>query len=99
MERPNLGDSLRVPFLDNQRNRHGKASDVHEENEEWSLICSNDAGRVFLEESKQLWGIAGPAIFSRIAMYGMNVITLAFPGHLGDLGLAAIPLPALSSLV
>lgn len=46
--------------------------------------------RGFWEESKKLWSIAGPAIFSRIAMYGMNVITLAFAGHLGDLELAAI---------
>lgn len=44
----------------------------------------------FWEESKKLWSIAGPAIVSRIAMYGMNVITLAFAGHLGDLELAAI---------
>lgn len=41
-------------------------------------------------ESKKLWRIAGPAIFTRLAMFGTNVITLAFVGHLGDLQLAAI---------
>ncbi|KAF3788475.1 hypothetical protein EJ110_NYTH08741 [Nymphaea thermarum] len=41
-------------------------------------------------ESKKLWRIVGPAIFTRISMYGMNVITQAFAGHLGDLELAAI---------
>ncbi|KAJ9670195.1 hypothetical protein PVL29_026626 [Vitis rotundifolia] len=42
------------------------------------------------EESKKLWHIVGPAIFSRIASYSMLVITQAFAGHLGDLELAAI---------
>ncbi|TKY69921.1 TRANSPARENT TESTA protein 12 [Spatholobus suberectus] len=41
-------------------------------------------------ESKKLWHIVGPAIFSRIASYSMLVITQAFAGHLGDLELAAI---------
>lgn len=41
-------------------------------------------------ESKKLWHIVGPAIFSRIASYMMLVITQSFAGHLGDLELAAI---------
>lgn len=41
-------------------------------------------------ESKKLWRVAGPAIFSRIASFSMFVITQAFAGHLGDLELAAI---------
>ncbi|CAK9159123.1 unnamed protein product [Ilex paraguariensis] len=41
-------------------------------------------------ESKKLWRVVGPAIFSRIAAYSMFVITLAFAGHLGDLELAAM---------
>ncbi|XP_027077896.1 protein DETOXIFICATION 27 isoform X2 [Coffea arabica] len=45
--------------------------------------------RVFVE-SKKLWHIVGPAIFSRITSYSMNVITQAFAGHLGDTELAAI---------
>ncbi|KAK2978855.1 hypothetical protein RJ640_010425 [Escallonia rubra] len=45
--------------------------------------------RVFIE-SKKLWHIVGPAIFSRIASYSMFLITQAFAGHLGDLELAAI---------
>ncbi|XP_031493381.1 protein DETOXIFICATION 27-like isoform X1 [Nymphaea colorata] len=43
-----------------------------------------------LVESKKLWRIAGPAIFTRLATYGMNVVTQAFVGHLGDLDLAAV---------
>ncbi|KAK8644455.1 hypothetical protein V6N13_123761 [Hibiscus sabdariffa] len=41
-------------------------------------------------ESKKLWQIVGPAIFSRLASYSMLVITQIFAGHLGDLELAAI---------
>lgn len=66
-----------------------KLSDV-EENEKCPLIHSNNAGRKILVESKKIWSIAGPAVFIRVAMYGMNVITQAFAGHLGDLELAAI---------
>ncbi|KAK9949438.1 hypothetical protein M0R45_004960 [Rubus argutus] len=47
-------------------------------------------GRRVWIESKKLWHIVGPAIFSRVASYCMFVITQAFAGHLGDLELAAI---------
>lgn len=40
-------------------------------------------------ESKKLWRIVGPAIFQRIALYGINVVSQAFIGHIGDLELAA----------
>ncbi|KAK9228588.1 hypothetical protein WN944_021540 [Citrus x changshan-huyou] len=45
--------------------------------------------RVWIE-SKKLWYIVGPTIFSRLVSYAMLAITLAFAGHLGDLELAAI---------
>ncbi|XP_062154015.1 protein DETOXIFICATION 27-like [Alnus glutinosa] len=63
-----------------------------------SLVPSKDgeddqdqdlARRVWIE-SKKLWHIVGPAIFSRLASYSMLIITQAFAGHLGDLELAAI---------
>uniref|UniRef100_A0A2P2ILT3 Protein DETOXIFICATION Multidrug and toxic compound extrusion protein n=1 Tax=Rhizophora mucronata TaxID=61149 RepID=A0A2P2ILT3_RHIMU len=41
-------------------------------------------------ESRKIWQIAGPSIFSRLAMFSMTVVTQAFAGHLGDLNLAAI---------
>ena len=57
----------------------------------WSLIiCSNDARRRLWVESKKLWRIMRPIIFTRVAMFGTTIITLAFMGHLGDLQLAAI---------
>ncbi|TMW83828.1 hypothetical protein EJD97_000654 [Solanum chilense] len=47
-------------------------------------------GLRFWIETKKLWHIVGPAIFSRIVSYSMFVITQAFAGHLGDLELAAM---------
>lgn len=41
-------------------------------------------------ESKKIWKIAGPSIFSRLSMFSLTVITQSFAGHLGDLQLSAI---------
>jgi len=69
--------------------------------EEWQVVVGGAEGgnnkqqqqqlaaRVW-EESRKLWDIVAPAIFSRVVTYSMNVITQAFAGHLGDLELAAI---------
>ncbi|KAF3500538.1 hypothetical protein F2Q69_00045097 [Brassica cretica] len=46
--------------------------------------------RDILVETKKLWRIVGPAIFTRITTYLILVITQAFAGHLGELELAAI---------
>lgn len=51
---------------------------------------AGDAKSKFWIESKKLWYIVGPSIFSRIATFTMNVVTQAFAGHLGDVELAAI---------
>lgn len=40
-------------------------------------------------ETKKLWHIVGPTIFSRLAIFSMNLITQAYVGHLGDLELAS----------
>ncbi|XP_010250482.1 PREDICTED: protein DETOXIFICATION 33-like [Nelumbo nucifera] len=40
-------------------------------------------------ESKKLWKIAGPAIFTMICQYSLGAITQAFIGHVGTLELAA----------
>ncbi|GLJ41656.1 hypothetical protein SUGI_0862080 [Cryptomeria japonica] len=41
-------------------------------------------------ESKKLWRIAGPAIFTRICSYSMQVITRICAGHMGVVELAAV---------
>lgn len=49
---------------------------------------SNIKQQVWIE-SKKLWQIAGPAMFTRVSSYAVFVVTQAFAGHLGDLELAA----------
>lgn len=47
-------------------------------------------GKKLWIETKKLWHIVGPSIFSRVASFTMNVVTQAFAGHLGDVQLASI---------
>lgn len=77
----------KVPLLQNSTERQGQDEDKEgREGGDESL-----ARRVWVE-SKKLWHIVGPSIFSRVASYSMLVITQAFAGHLGDLELAAMAL-------
>ncbi|OVA15274.1 Multi antimicrobial extrusion protein [Macleaya cordata] len=46
-------------------------------------------GRICVE-SKKIWHISGPAIFSRVAMFSMTVITQAFAGYLSDLDMLGV---------
>lgn len=66
---------------------------VIDENQQPLLLAENKIEdlktRVWIE-TKKLWHIVGPAIFSRIASYTMNIITQSFAGHLGEVQLAAI---------
>ncbi|CAI9111098.1 OLC1v1011235C1 [Oldenlandia corymbosa var. corymbosa] len=65
--------------------RHSESlSKYRNEDEEQTL-----RQRVFTE-SKKLWQIVGPSIFSKISAYSMNVITQAIAGHLGETELAAM---------
>lgn len=41
-------------------------------------------------ESKKLWYLAGPAIFTTICQYSLGAITQTFAGHVGTLELAAV---------
>ena len=40
-------------------------------------------------ETKKIWVVAGPAIFTRFSTFGINVISQAFIGHIGPTELAA----------
>ncbi|KAK7290706.1 hypothetical protein RIF29_05309 [Crotalaria pallida] len=44
------------------------------------------------EESKLMWVVAAPAIFTRFSTFGINVISQAFVGHIGPRELAAFAL-------
>ncbi|KAL3640800.1 Protein DETOXIFICATION 33 [Castilleja foliolosa] len=41
-------------------------------------------------ESKTLWGISGPAIFTYICQYSLGALTQTFTGQVGELELAAV---------
>lgn len=43
-------------------------------------------------ESKKMWIVAGPAIFTRFSSFGINIISQAFVGHIGATELAAYAL-------
>ncbi|KAG5589165.1 hypothetical protein H5410_039679 [Solanum commersonii] len=47
---------------------------------------------MILHENKKLWVVAAPAIFTRFSTFGVNVISLAFIGHIGATELAAYAL-------
>ncbi|KAF8395554.1 hypothetical protein HHK36_019502 [Tetracentron sinense] len=55
----------------------------NEENEEKLLK------KVWIE-SKKLWIVAGPAIFTRLSMFGVFIIAQAFIGHIGNTEMAAL---------
>ncbi|XP_057437801.1 protein DETOXIFICATION 21-like [Lotus japonicus] len=63
-----------------------KASEEVEEEEELSL------GKRLWNESKLMWIVAAPAIFTRFSTFGINVISQAFVGHIGSKELAAFAL-------
>ncbi|ONK74157.1 uncharacterized protein A4U43_C03F3350 [Asparagus officinalis] len=46
--------------------------------------------REAVEESKKLWKIVAPVVVCRVSSAGMNVVTQAFAGRLGELELASI---------
>ncbi|KAJ4917416.1 MATE efflux family protein [Raphanus sativus] len=44
----------------------------------------------FRQESKRLWELAGPAIFTAISQYSLGALTQTFSGRIGELELAAV---------
>ncbi|XVE74970.1 hypothetical protein DITRI_Ditri12bG0060700 [Diplodiscus trichospermus] len=44
----------------------------------------------YLVESKKLWFLAGPAIFTSVCQYSLGAITQVFSGQVGTLALAAV---------
>ena len=63
-----------------------KKSEEEEEEEKLSLVK-----RVW-EESKVMWIVAAPAIFTRFTTFGISIISQAFIGHIGSRELAAYAL-------
>ncbi|XP_072982999.1 protein DETOXIFICATION 21-like [Typha latifolia] len=53
---------------------------------------ANSLGRRIWAESKKMWVVAGPGIFTRFSTFGVSVISQAFIGHVGSTELAAYAL-------
>ncbi|KAK9271079.1 hypothetical protein L1049_026668 [Liquidambar formosana] len=66
-----------TPLLSNQANGH-------EEEKPVSVV------KQFGTESRKLWKIAGPAIFTSICQYSLGALTQTFAGLVGELELAAV---------
>lgn len=49
-----------------------------------------DFVREFRIESKKLWKLAGPAIFTSLAQFSLGAVTQVFAGHMSTIALAAV---------
>lgn len=49
-----------------------------------------DFFREFLKESKKLWYLAAPAIFTSVCQYSIGAVTQTISGHVGVIELAAV---------
>lgn len=85
MSRERTIEEAKVPLLEHSINTSdAESTKIIHGDEDQSLP------QRFWIETRKLWRIVGPAIFSRIASYSMFVISQAFAGHIGDLELAAM---------
>ncbi|XP_055810366.1 protein DETOXIFICATION 31-like isoform X2 [Solanum dulcamara] len=90
-----MNDSV-VPLLTSRVNNHSNDSltnnssfkadsyDIQE------IHGVKDLVREFSAESKKLWCLAAPAIFTSICQYSIGAITQVFAGHVGTIQLAAV---------
>nr|GMD26462.1 protein DETOXIFICATION 29-like [Ipomoea batatas] len=54
------------------------------------ITGARDFFREFRVESRKLWYLAGPAVFTSICQYSLGAITQTFAGHLSTIDLAAV---------
>lgn len=54
------------------------------------ITSVRDFFREFNRESKKLWFLAGPAVFTSICQYSLGAVTQIFAGQVGTLDLAAV---------
>ncbi|XP_068326632.1 protein DETOXIFICATION 30-like [Pyrus communis] len=54
------------------------------------ILSFRDFSRLFYRETKTLWYLAGPAIFTSLSQYSIAAITQIFAGHVGILELATV---------
>ncbi|KOM31704.1 hypothetical protein LR48_Vigan01g125900 [Vigna angularis] len=54
------------------------------------IAGASDFAREFLVESKKLWYLGAPAIFTSVCQYSLGAITQVFSGHVSTIALAAV---------
>ncbi|KAB2631637.1 protein TRANSPARENT TESTA 12-like [Pyrus ussuriensis x Pyrus communis] len=81
-----MGDEIKRSLLVKETGVGEEETRIIDGDEELSL-----KRRVWIE-TKKMWVVAGPAIFTRVATFGTNVISQAFIGHIGSVQLAAFSL-------
>ncbi|KAL4193440.1 hypothetical protein AMTRI_Chr06g176910 [Amborella trichopoda] len=77
------------PLL-NRESRGNRNGFIEFEGDIESIKSLGEFNREFVVESKKLWYLAGPAIFTSTCLYSLGAITQAFAGHVGTLELAAV---------
>ncbi|KAK7407224.1 hypothetical protein VNO78_08950 [Psophocarpus tetragonolobus] len=99
MEHSGGDGNSREPFL---TSRAGDEShQIHQQSETTAVFSAGsddiapitgpgDFAREFIVESKKLWYLAGPAIFSFVSKYSLGAFTQIFAGHVGTIDLAAV---------
>uniref|UniRef100_A0A0C9RU90 Protein DETOXIFICATION n=1 Tax=Wollemia nobilis TaxID=56998 RepID=A0A0C9RU90_9CONI len=60
-----------------------------EDEEDYEIKDCKTLGREYWKESKKLWYLAGPAIFTSLCQYSLGAVTQTFAGHISDVALAA----------
>ncbi|XP_050224713.1 protein DETOXIFICATION 21-like [Mercurialis annua] len=70
---------IKEKLLNNHQNQDQETEEVQFKDKLWT-------------ETKKMWIVAGPAIFTRFSTFGINVISQAFIGHIGSTELAAYSL-------
>ena len=73
-----MGDELKEKLLQN--------------NSEASVEEEEPLRKKVWKESKKMWVVAGPAIFTRFSTFGITVVSQAFIGHIGSTELAGYAL-------
>ncbi|XP_019156209.1 PREDICTED: protein DETOXIFICATION 33 [Ipomoea nil] len=77
------GSEAAAPLLEHTNNHNGEVG-------KQPARLKGKKIREFGDESKKLWTIAGPAIFTVICQYSLGALTQTFAGQVGELELAAV---------
>ncbi|CAI0425448.1 unnamed protein product [Linum tenue] len=77
---------MEAPLLQSRGTNHGRKEGNDDDNKEFDSSVLGDFGN----ESRTLWKIAGPAIFTSISQYSLGALTQTFTGFVGELELAAV---------